>query len=342
MDQRKRAILSAIVKEYIKTGEPVGSKNIVTAANLSVSSATIRNDMAMLEKLGFLEQPYTSAGRIPTYLGYRLYIEKLMQPHVLTSQEKNEIGERLCSGSVTAENLLDHAAGLLSDLTELMVVNANHTMHFSVIARVEVIPTGRKLYALLMITSSGTIKNKVCRLEFELTHEQIGYFADLVNQHVQGICAEQLTPAMLQSLAVALGSYLMALLPLLHAVFELGKQLSEDQLNICGKEKLFIDHEINHHEVQRIVNSKHNWSQLLTDSFSGIKVIFGQENAMLAVTNLSMIVSPYHIGEEMQGGTLGVIGPMRLDYAKVISYMEYFSERVAGLLSDMLKGNEES
>ena len=184
LDDRKLLVLSTIVNEYIRTGEPVGSKTIIANSKINVSSATVRNDMAALEKLGLLEQPHTSAGRIPTYLGYRLYIERLMHPHVLSAKEKREIDEQLTQNGITAENVVDNAVQVLSDLTQLTVVNSNNMPHFSVITRVEVIPAGRRLYALLIITSTGAIKNKICRLEFDLTNEQLGFFAEFVNKNL--------------------------------------------------------------------------------------------------------------------------------------------------------------
>ena len=181
LDDRKLMVLSAVVDEYIKSGEPVGSKTIITNSEINVSSATIRNDMSALEKMGFLEQPHTSAGRVPTYLGYRLYIEKLMHPQLLTDEQKTQIDQML--QGTTAQSILENAVEVLSDATQLAVINANNLLHFSVITKVEVIPAGRKLYALLMITSTGSIKNKICRLEFDLNHEQIQYFADFINKN---------------------------------------------------------------------------------------------------------------------------------------------------------------
>ena len=234
LDDRKLLVLATIVEEYIRSGEPVGSKTILNSSKINVSSATVRNDMAALEKMGLLEQPHTSAGRIPTYLGYRLYIERLMRPYVLSAKEKHEIDEQLTRNGITAENVVDNAVQVLSDLTQLTVVNTNNMPHFSVITRVEVIPAGRRLYALLIITSSGSIKNKICRLEFDLTNEQLGFFAEFVNKNLKGINIDELTPAMLQNLAIALGSYMISLSPLLYAVYELSEEFSHDNVISAG------------------------------------------------------------------------------------------------------------
>ena len=168
---RKQIVLAAVVEHYLRTGEPVGSKAVLEKGPLNVSSATIRNDMAALEREGYLEQPHTSAGRIPTVQGCRYYIDHLMQPYVLTEKERQEIDRRLEHGGANAETVLQNAADALSEITQLAVVNASNLPEFTVISQVEVIPAGKRLYALLMITSSGDIKNRMCRLTVDLTQE---------------------------------------------------------------------------------------------------------------------------------------------------------------------------
>lgn len=336
LDQRKMNVLSIVVDEYIKTGEPVGSKTIIENFNLNVSSATIRNDMATLEKMGFLQQPHTSAGRVPSYLGYRMYIEKLMHPEILSDEQKQDIDRRLLAGGSTAQTVLENAVEVLSDVTGLAVINSTNMLQFSVITRVEVIPAGKKLYALLMITSTGDIKNKVCRLEFDLSNEQLGFFTDFVNQNLKGKNIENLTPAMLQNLAVALGSYMISLSPLLYAVYELGQELSNDNVQVSGQQKLLEQGDVDSVEVLKFFNEKQEISNLLSSAFNGIQIVFGKENDSFAVTNSSMIMAPYQVGEEL-GGSFGVVGPLRIDYAKVIPYMKYLSESVTKMLSQVIE-----
>lgn len=341
IDDRKLAILAAVVDEYIKTGEPVGSKTILTTAGLGVSSATIRNDMAALEKMGFLEHPHTSAGRVPTYYGYRMYIERLMSPHMLTSSEKREIDQKLLSGGATAQSVIQNAADLLSDATGLAVVNADNLLHFSVITRVEVVPAGHKLYALLMITSTGAVKNKLCRLEFELTPNQMEFFTQFVQQNLRGINVDHLTPAMLQNMAIALGGYMISLSPLLYAIYEMGEEFTRSNVRVRGEQKLLNTADIDSREILRFIHERQELANLLNGAMSGLQVLFGKENDVFAVTNSSMIVTPYQIGQK-QGGALGVIGPVRLDYKKVIPYTQYFSDSITRILSEIVTEENEN
>lgn len=328
INQRKMDILSVVVDEYIKTGEPVGSNAVLKHLDVNVSSATVRNDMAFLEKIGLLEQPHTSAGRVPTCNGYRFYIENLMTPKPLTTKEKKLIDTLLTQNNVqTADAVVENAVNVLSDLTKLAVVSKSNMPVFSVITRVEVIPAGRRLYALLIITSSGTIKNKICRVEFDLTHEQINFFGKFINDNLFGLNVESLTPAMIQNLAVALGTYMMSLSPLLHAVYELGEEISQVDVNVKGEQNLLTSDSINTQEIFNLLTHKNELDRLLSSAFDGVSVVFGKENDSFAITNSSMIVSPYKI-KDKQVGSFGVIGPIRVDYAKVIPHIEYISNQV--------------
>ncbi len=340
LDARKLMILSAIVDEYIKTGDPVGSKTILSNSDINYSSATIRNDMSFLEKMGLLEQPHTSAGRIPTYLGYRLYISRLMNPYVLSAGDMHNIDLAISSTGQTVETVLTNAVDVLSDLTNLTVVYKNNLFHFSMISRVEVIPAGRRLYCLLMITSTGGIKNKICRLEFDLTNEQIGFFADFINSNLQGLNVDKITPEMLTNLSIALGSYMISLSPLLHAVLELSEEFANVDVNVKGQQNLLAKSEINTTEVIRFLNEKTEIARLLSDVFDDIEIIFGRENEVFTISNSSIIVSPYKRNNEIIG-SMGVIGPLRLDYAKILPYVRYFSQSLNRYLNQLIGDDNE-
>ncbi|MFZ2538646.1 MAG: heat-inducible transcriptional repressor HrcA [Oscillospiraceae bacterium] len=338
IDERKMLILSAVVDEYIKTGEPVGSHAILQRLCVSVSSATVRNDMALLERLGYLEQPHTSAGRVPTYLGYRFYIDNLMSPKPLSTKEKHLIDSLLIRNDLTVDAVVDNAVNVLSDLTQLAVVSKSSMPVFSVITRVEVIPAGRRLYALLIITSAGTIKNKICRIEFDLSYEQLDYFARFINENLNGLNLDRVTSEMLQNLAIALGGYMVSLSPLLNAVYELSGEMSKIDINLRGEQRL-ITSGIKADEVVSLLANKNDLDSLLSKAFDGISIVFGKENESFAVTNSSMIMSPYKIKEEL-AGSFGVIGPLRIDYANVIPHIEYITQSVTKLLADVIEGDD--
>ena len=340
VDERKRLILQAIVDEYIRTGEPVGSHAVLGRLAINVSSATVRNDMAALEAEGLLEQPHTSAGRIPTYEGFRYYIDHLMPPKPLSAKEKYLIDSLLAQGSVTVDSVVDNAVNVLAELTNLAVVSQNSMPVFSVITRVEVIPAGRRLYALLMITSSGTVKNKICRLKFDLTYDQIHFFEQFVNDNLLGVNVDSVTPAVLQNLAVALGGYMMALSPLLHAVYELSEEMAKVDVRLKGEQSLLVNDSLRSDEVVSLLAHKNQLYELLSSALDGISIVFGKEADSFAISNSSLIVAPYRVKNEPIGA-FGVIGPLRVDYAKVIPHIRYITESVSKMIADVLEEEDD-
>lgn len=333
LDERKRRILAAVVDTYILTGEPVGSKAIAALPDIRVSPATIRNDMAMLEQLGYLEQPHTSAGRIPTYSGYRLYIDELMNEKTLSEEEKILLDSCLDVDVPTADALIESASKALAELTHCATVVKNVAPKFSVITKVELIPTGRRMYVLLMVTSSGNIKNKVCRLEFDLTNEQIEFFSRYMAENLQGVSIEDLDGDTIDRLVSAMGAYMVTLAPLLQGVCELAEGFKDNEIKLQGEKNLLARQDINSDQIVQFFENKNKVvKNMLDDSFGDLQVLFGEDGGFI-IENSSMIVSKIK-KDGKTAGSLGVIGPMRLDYAKIIPYLEYLTDRITDIISD--------
>jgi heat-inducible transcriptional repressor len=340
VDDRKLKILAAVVDEYVRTGEPVGSKAVAGLAHINVSAATIRNDMAALEQMGYLEQPHTSAGRVPTFLGYRLYIDELMSPPELSSDEKKRLDDMLGDGdTMTEELLMQNAATALAELTQCTAVVTNAAPRFSVISKVEVIPTGKRLYVILMITSSGNIKNKACRLEFDLTGEQLEYFTHYIEENLSGVSVESLSEETFEKMVTAMSAYMMTLSPLIKGIHDLSEDFRRQDITMSGEEKLLSCGELDTHEVVRFIEHKRELTNMLEDTFSGIQVKFGADGSSFAIGNSSLIVSKYRKGSR-DAGSLGVIGPMRVDYKKIIPYIEYLTQRMSAIMTDDDENND--
>ena len=334
MTVRQLDILKAIIEEYIKNGEPVGSKLIEQKLDFVVSSATIRNEMASLEKDGYLEHPHTSAGRVPTYKGFRLYIEQIMQPKPLSDDEKKMIDSMLADIDEKAPDVvLQTAAGALSELTRCAVVVSDHSPQFSVITDVEVIPTGKRMYVMLLIASNGAVKNRACRLEFDLTFEQIEFFKNFVKSHLKGIALDSLSEELFEELSLTLGSYMLSLSPLLYTVYEMSNDMMNKDVEMAGESNLLKISDVKPDEVINFLDNRKELAALLDESFSGIHVLFGQEDEKFVVTNSSLIASNFKKSDK-NAGSIGIIGPMRIDYSTVIPYVEYFTEKISGILSD--------
>lgn len=334
MDARKRRILSAVVDVYIRTGEPVGSKTISQLPDIHVSAATVRNDMAILEELGYLKQPHTSAGRVPTFRGYRMYIEEFSKQSTLPEEEQERLDTMLGDESELTEDLiLQRATTALSQITQCATVVSNFAPKYSVITKVEVVPTGKRMYVVLLITSDGKIKNRACRLQFDLTHEHIEVFKQFLEKNLEGVSVSELSDEKMEQMAAALGTYMVTLSPLMESIYEMSKDLQRNELYVIGEQNLFSYEDLDKAEVVQFIMHKQDLSGLLDDSFQGIKVVFGEEGSDFVIGNSSMIVSKYQKGDHI-AGSLGVIGPMRLNYAKVIPYIEYFTEKISYLITE--------
>ncbi len=333
MDERKRKILAAVVDQYILTGEPVGSKAIAQIPGINVSAATIRNDMSVLEQLGYLEQPHTSAGRIPTFNGYRLYIDELMQVESLSDSERQRLDDMLGDEKdLTEQSVIQTAGQALAELTQCATVVANSAPKFSVITKVEVVPTGKHLYLILLITSNGSIKNKACRLEFDLDEEQLEFFSSYIQENLQGVSIESLSEERMEQLITALGTYMITLSPLVKGLCDLSKDLMHNELTINGAKNLISCSDFDNNEVINFIERKDEFASMINDSFSGLQVKFSEENNDFIIGNSSMIVSKYRKGDK-NAGSLGIIGPMRLNYSKIIPYIEYFTQKITDVLS---------
>ena len=333
-DERRLKILEHIVNLYIETGEPVGSVSVCEKLNKAVSPATIRNDMVKLEKSGFLEQPHTSAGRIPTYLGFRAYINQIVTPKNLTDEEKRSIDDLLRADTSSVCAVVDNAVSALSEITGLAAISTNNIPKFSVISKVEIIPTGRRIFAVLIITSSGEIKNKICRMQFDITNEQLKFFEEIINKNLKGISIDEFGGDVFQKLAEAMGSYTLCLSPLLNTLHKMSDEISKTQVDLKGENNLLKYDGLKAKELMEFMSAKDKIENILSSAFSGVNIVFGNENDTFAIGNSSLILTKY--GSNEQFGSFGVIGPIRLNYQEVIPYVSYFSQSVTSIIDNML------
>lgn len=332
MEKRTLKILETVVDEYIRTGEPVGSKTVQEILEPKVSSATIRGEMAMLEQMGYLEHPHTSAGRIPTFSGYRFYIETFMPENKLSEEQKEQIDKIFEDIDYdSTDELIANAGKALAQVTKCAIVTANETGKFSVITKVEVIPTGRRLYVLLLITSGGSIKNRVCRLQFDLTQEQMDFFAKFAEENLTGINLENISPEFMDKLSAALGSYMMTLSPLMQGIAEMTQEITKE-VDVKGEGNLLACPQFQGREIAAMLENKDKFAEILNGAFSGINIMFGQEKDTFIVSNSSIISTSFEKDGKKAGG-FGVIGPVRIDYKTVIPYLEYFSSKITDILN---------
>lgn len=339
LDPRKLRILSAIVETYITTGEPVGSKLVAYLLGGEVSPATVRNEMAVLFDQGLLEQPHTSAGRVPSHLGYRVYLDRLMKEKPLTSKEKQEIEALFNLRNPDPDRLLEDAAKALADYTGCAVISTALTKESARIRKIELIPATSRTVVILLIASNGMVKNKVCRVDFNLTPRIVEFFQNFANGHLAGRSINDVTTSYLNSMAFTLGDeYMDVFTPLLAAIYDLCRECSDGHIYRSGASNLLEYSDLRQvaNQLFRVINSREAMMDMIDKGDEGIHVLIGKENPNSVFADSSVIISKYRIGQD-NTGAMGLIGPIRMDYSRLIPHLEYFSKTLGRLLEETLE-----
>lgn len=342
MTERKNKILSAVVERYIQTGEPVGSKALLDTLDFSVSSATVRNEMSDLIELGYLEQPHTSAGRIPSSKGYRYYVENLMKIYDISENEKKLISMKLQGSTADPHSLLETAGEILADMSNCAAVSTTPADSEAVVKRIELVPIGTHTAMVLMLTSFGILKTRVCRTESEITIDSAQTFYNIVNSNFIGKPASFITVAKVQTLALSLGENALSMIPLLVALTELSRMTEHTELLLEGQSNLlsYREFEANAFQLMEFLRRSEPLNRIFSSKQDSKKgepnIIIGKENFFREFQNSTVIFSKYSIAGH-ESGTLGIIGPTRVDYARLIPSIKYLSEVVGIMLSDNME-----
>lgn len=336
LSERKKQILRAVVENYIQTAEPVGSKAIVASAGLKVSSATIRNEMAELENLGYLEQPHTSAGRIPSPKGYRLYVNELMEEHRLTMQEAQKINEALNLKIREMDQVMTEAGKIISQLTQYPTFSLTTGNRKATIARYDLLMVEQSAFIAVLMTDGQQVKNKLFRLPTPLSDPQLQLLSTLLNTSFTGLTLEQLGPA-LERVSTHAGDEAYGLI---HLVVSFAMEVLEaNVVHTAGIPTLLAHPEYQSLEraepLMNFLSEMGEGMQLPVIQNEHVKILIGPENVVEELKDSSVIMASYNIGGGMQG-VIGVVGPTRMDYADLAARLSYFAEG----LSRMFGKNE--
>ncbi len=334
MSERKKLILAAIIERYIKTGEPVGSKVLLDSLSVSVSSATVRNEMAELSEQGFLEQPHTSSGRIPTQKGYRYYVDELMCERSLDEDLRRRIDMMLGTHFGDPEKLLKEASLILADITDCAVVTTTPTSEGATIRKVELVPVSKRTAIVVLLTSSGILKDKVCRTDADITDDIVRVFYKMAAEKFIGKPLVSMADMMLQSLVVSLGEYALSMSPIVVALSDLAKDAMRADIVLGGEHNLFNNSEISSDVfgIMELLSKRDTLLNVLSTTNNGLNVYIGKEIPCTPLANSSMIISTYNVSDSM-GGVLGIIGPTRMDYARLVPSVKYLTKLVGEIIS---------
>lgn len=339
LSDRKLKILSAVIDNYILSAEPVSSKILCNLLDFSVSSATIRNELAELTELGFLEQPHTSAGRIPSHLGYRLYVNELMPHTHLTKKAKAYIDSVLEINLADPELILKSATHLLARLTNCAVISTNVSTKKNYIRNLKLVQISSCTAMLILSTSSGIVKNRVFRCEFLLTAEIIITINQILNELFAGVLLEKVTPAFIQTIAVSFGELAFVMSDVLNALLDISISSAKIDFHFDGQTNLLLIPEFNQQSAIKLMNF-FTYSDDISNLFmlpenSKTRVFIGEESPYEELSQSSIIVTKYFVNGENYG-SLGIVGPTRMNYSGLIANLEYIASLLGSTLNKIL------
>lgn len=337
LSDRKKQILQAIVEDYISTAEPVGSRSISKKSDLNLSAATIRNEMGDLEEMGLLIQPHTSAGRVPSTGGYRMYVDSLMEKYEMTASEIAEIKEVANQKTRELEKITRDVAAAFSGITGLPVIGMLPGAESGVVKNIKVVKIDSSKAMLIISDKSGIIKNKLLNLKSEISDDFANQLTTILNENLSGLTISEINLSNIMEIQSVIGKNFEILATVMEMVHEAVMEIDTKQIFVDGLSNIFHFPEYSSvdkvKELFEAVENRENLSRIIMEAVPSAqtKVLIGDEIPVPEFKNNSVILSPYRVSENIIG-VLGVLGPARMDYAKVISILEFFTQQLSEAL----------
>lgn len=337
LSERKKKILRAVVESYVQTAEPVGSKAILELADLNVSSATIRNELSDLTEQGYLEQPHTSAGRIPSPKGYRLYVNELMEEQRLSIEETRQINEALHLKMQELDKVIDQAGRMVSQLTNYPAFALAGGARRTTIRRFDLIMVDVNSFIVVAMTDNNVVKNKLIHLPAELSEPQLQLLTTLLNSSFVGKTLDELTPELMRVAEHAAGSSYGLISLVVSFAMEILDDMENSPVYTSG-----TSHILNQPEYQDVGKAKKLMNYLSEDhslvqslalpnmDADNTRILIGPENVADELKDTSVVLASYDIGDGLRG-VIGVVGPTRMDYAKVAAKLSYVADGLSKL-----------
>lgn len=327
---RKKKILKAIIQDYIETAEPVGSRSIAKRYIPDLSSATIRNEMADLEEMGYLAQPHTSAGRIPSDMGYRMFVDSLMRKYALSVQEMGRMQTIMEEKIQALDVLIERAAQALTSITQYTSVAMTPDVKKGRLMSMQIVYLQPHKVLLILVTEQGVMKNRIVYTDNEINSEQAYELSSMFNKCLAGLTLEEITLARINQMKAMMEQYGDIITQMVDFITEV---IGETERNVLvqGSVNLLNLPEYSNIErakdVLQFLENKESLSNILPQvKEDGIHVIIGHENPTLGMHGCSIVLYNYKIGKI--GGSIGLVGPTRMDYSKAVAALEFLKNQI--------------
>ena len=330
LDDRKRKILKEIVDEYIDTAEPVSSAVIVEKYETNISSATVRNDMAELEKAGYLEKTHTSSGRVPSAKGYRLYVDELLKYDNISLEEIKYIQEKLENKANGIEELTKIATTTLSEITHYTTVSIGPKTSGQLIEEIKFVLLGSRMLMGIIVTDTGLVKETIIKFDEDVTEDQIDTLNYFFNNKLKGEPIEKIDASLEEYIFRELKYSINIIRPIIEQMKKLIEE--EEKIYLEGTNKSFELPEFQSLDLAKnfvnILDTKEVMLDILNTGFAeDIQIYIGDENDNEDLKDFSIVTFKHSLGDK-DLGTIGIIGPKRMNYSKVISVMKYISKKL--------------
>lgn len=343
LDERKKLILRAIVEGYIKNAEPVGSRSIAKNTNLNLSAATIRNEMGDLEELGYLTQPHTSAGRVPSGMGFRFYVDSLMEKYLMTATEIEQLRGAMLNKMRELDKIVKDVSSVFSKVTALPTFGILPTIESGTVKSIKLVSIDEKTIMVIVADSSGIIKNKLLRLREVLSSDVIDRLNLVFNENLSGLTVSNINLSNIIELQNAVGVNVEILTSVLELVHEAISEIDKREVFLEGSANILRFPEYNDVErIREILNffdDKESLDKMVKSlpavNNGEVSVFIGDENPVEELKNNSVVLSTYNVGNNMTG-IIGVVGPMRMDYSKVVTSVDFFAKQLEAMLGEKL------
>ena len=337
LTERKKKVLRSVVDLYIRTAEPVGSKAITELPDMKYSSATIRNEMADLTSMGYLEQPHTSAGRIPSPAGYRLYVDELMADYRLSMDETKSINIAIEEKMQRVDKMVEKVAKLVSQATDLPAISFSARQGNATVKRFELISAGAGSFILVVMLSNDEVVNKLIKLPLNVEENDLKILSALLNATMAEISLEEFTPALLDRVMRSAGAAASLVPVIVEFTTDTLRKQGNANMAVAGQMRLLSQPEYrNIDKAQRVINGLDEDAianlPAVMQGANGTRVLVGPENVAEELKDTSVVMTKFDIGDGMQG-MIGVVGPTRMDYAKVTARLSYFAESLSKMFA---------
>ncbi len=332
LNERKLKILKSIVDEYIQNGEPVGSKHLVESGRMSLSPATIRNEMSELEEMGYLDKPHTSAGRIPSNAAYRIYIDQLMESYRLNVEELNLLNELTRYKMDEMEKFVSHATKVISEITNCATLALMTSSKKNIVKRFDALLVDKNSLVLVLVLPDDSVKSAHLLTSTELSSRDVDVIKSALNKHLCSVSLDEVSLPLLLELENAFGTLSHLVTPIVKCAYEAVCQKKEDRVKVDGITNLLSYPEfMDVGKVKNILSLVEKKNGKIKEVFgsdgdnAGLHVYIGEENKVEELSDTSVVYCTIPIGNG-QNAVLGILGPKRMDYRKVISALHQLTD----------------